>query len=75
MKYIQFNIIIDILNQFKELSGLTVNFRKTWFVPFDEKRFTNGELKQMDNLRFEIVHQFKLLGIKFDNKLHFQTPI
>ena len=40
----QFNKIIEILNQFKELSWLAVNFKKAQIVPFGKKDFTSGEL-------------------------------
>ena len=64
----QLNEILDILDHFRRISGLTINKSKTQICPFGG--IDNPTVfKLADNTRIEFVSDFKLLGIELDNKL------
>ena len=64
----QLREILDILDHFKRISGLTINKSKTQICAFGH--VDNPTIfKLADNTRIEFVKKFKLLGIDFDYKL------
>ena len=64
----QLNEILDILEHFRRISGLTINKSKTQICAFG--RIDNPTVfKLADDTKIEFVSKFKLLGIEFDNKL------
>ena len=64
----QLNEILNILDHFRRISGLTINKSKTQICAFGH--VDNPTIfKLADNTRIEFVKKFKLLGIEFDSKL------
>ena len=63
----QFEEILRILKEFKKISGLPVNFKKTNLVAFG-KTLAPDLLALKDATHIDIIDNFRLLGIDFNNK-------
>ena len=59
--------ILQILDQFKDLSGLKINLSKCKAVWIGKNRFS--EIKLCSNLKLIWTNKFKLLGVDFDSDL------
>ena len=65
---VQLRKVIEILQKFKEISGLSINLKKTNIVPFG--KFLEPHIMNfMDHTRLKRADNFRLLGIDFNNKL------
>ena len=60
--------VIEILQNFKRISGLSINLKKTNIVPFG-KFLEPHILNLTDQTRLKRADNFRLLGIDFNNKL------
>ena len=65
---VQLRKVIEILQKFKEISGLAINLKKTNIVPFG-KFLEPHVMKLTDHTRLKRADNFRLLGIDFNNKL------
>ena len=65
---VQLKKVIEILQKFKEISGLSINLKKTNIVPFG--KFLEPHIMNLsDHTRLKRADNFRLLGIDFNNKL------
>ena len=60
--------IVEILDKFKEISGLNISVSKTKAVWFGQN--WNSDEKLCPDLQLKWVKNFKLLGINFNNNLN-----
>ena len=64
----QLEELIEILHNFKKVSGLAINLGKTNLVP--SGKFLEPEIMELvDHIKIKRADDFKLLGISFNNKL------
>ena len=62
------NETLKVLEFFKNISGLKVNFLKTQVIWIGSKKYSQDSIKTKWKLKWE-VNRFKLLGIQFDTDL------
>ena len=63
------NACYYLLKKFGDMSGLKINTSKTKICLVGPNTNNNNFLEYANSLGFEIVNEFKMLGLTFDNKL------